>query len=176
MKRIILLITILCFSALSQAQKLTFEQLEHMLNSSIDEAEENLFLVGYPFISKAVLPDSAGIIYNFSNRKNTIGTAKKVSKEVYYKEAGKSNIQYITYDRAEFQRFRRLMIEEQFTRNGKDSIGENASYIKNALKVHFEVKTDQYENKIYIITLQGSRIAQISKIPKKINLKSIFKQ
>lgn len=176
MKKFALLIVILCFSIIAKAQKLSFEQLENMLNSSIDEAEENLFLMGYPFLSKSVLPDSAGIIYNFSNRKNTISTAKKVTKEVYYKKPGKSKMQYITYERAEFQRFRRLMIEEQFIRNGKGSLSENASYSKKTLKVNFEVKTDDHENKLYCITLEGARNIAAAIIPKRIDLKTIFKK
>lgn len=176
MKKIILLISLLSFSTLSKAQDLSFEQLEQMLNSTIDEAEENLFLLGYPFISKMALPDSIGMVYNFSNRKNTIKTAKKVSKAFYYKEPNKGLIKYISYDRNEFYRFRRLMTEYQFTRNSKDSISENSHYSKGTMKVDFEVENDEQQNKSYIITMQNYRTNAVNKIPKKLNLRGLFNQ
>lgn len=176
MKRLIIFLAILCFSTLSQAQKLSLTQLEQILNASVNETVENLFLVGYQSISESPLADSAGIVYYFSNRKNTITTAKKVTKVVHFKEAVNSYIQYVTYDRAEFLAFRRLMIEEQFTRSSRDSISESASYTKNTQKVNFEAQTDEYGNKLYVITLQGSKAKPLAKMPKRIDLKSVFKQ
>ena len=162
--------------SVSKAQKLTFEQLNGMLNSSLDEAEESLFLIGYSFVSKQNITDSAEVIYNFSNKRNTIGTAKKVSKGVYTKDLDKSFVKYTTYDRAEFQNFRKLMVDYQFSRSSRDSISENSNYSKDNLLVNFEVSIDQYENKMFLITLMNNKSIIADKLPKKLSLKSIFKQ
>lgn len=158
------------------AQRLDFEQLEHMLYASLDGAEENLFLLGYSFLHKKENPDSLGVIYTFSNRKQTIGTAKMVAKVVYPNELDKSLLKYITYDRSEFESFRKLMVENQFIRSDKDDISENSNYSKGSLKVNFEVTTDEYENKVFYISLSTQKPLQIEKLPKKLSLKNIFKQ
>ncbi|MEJ6979138.1 hypothetical protein WG906_01670 [Pedobacter sp. P351] len=176
MRRIILLVAFMSLCFVGKAQRLSFDQLNGMLSSTLDEAEERLFLVGYSFVSKQYISDSAEVIYHFSNKKNTIGTAKKVSKGVYTKDLDKSFVKYTTYDRAEFQNFRKLMVEYQFTRSGKDSISENSNYSKDNLLVNFEVTADQYENKTFLITLTNNKAIISDKLPKKISLKSIFKQ
>lgn len=176
MRKVFLLAVLICVVTVSNAQKLAFEKLDQLLNSSLDEAEESLFLVGYTFSSKESIADTAGVIYTFTNGKKTIGTAKEVRKGVYNKETTKSFIKYITYDRIEFEKFRKLMIEHQFTRSGTDNISENSNYTKDNLKVNFEVTTDKYENKTFIITLRNFKISPIEKEPKKLSLKNIFKQ
>lgn len=175
MRKVILLAVVMCVCSVSNAQRLTFEHLNQMLNFSLDEAEESLFLIGYSFISKNNISDSAGVVYNFSNKKNTIGTAKKVSKGVYYKGPGKSFVKYTIYDRAEFQNFRKLMVDYQFRRSGADDISENSNYLKDNLMVNFEVTNDQYDNKTFLITLLNNKAIE-DKLPKKLSLKSIFKQ
>ena len=176
MRKIILLVAIMSLCSVSKAQRLTFDQLNGILNSTLDEAEESLFLIGYSFVSKQNITDSAEVIYHFSNKRNTIGTAKKVSKGVYTKDLDRSFVKYTTYERAEFQNFRKLMVEYQFSRSGTDSISENSNYTKDNLLVNFEVTTDQYENKTFLITLSNSKAIISDKLPKKLSLKSIFKQ
>lgn len=176
MIRFILLAVLIGVFTTSNAQKLTFEQLDQLLNSSMDEAEETLFLVGYTFLSKQNISDTAGVTHTFTNRKKTIGTAKEVRKGVYHKDITKSFVKYISYDRLEFERFRKLMIEYQFERSNKDEISENSNYTKDNLKVNFEVSTDKYENKMYAITLQNYKSSPAEKAPKKLSLKNIFKQ
>lgn len=165
----------MCVCSIGNAQRLTFEHLNQMLNFSLDEAEESLFLIGYSFVSKNNISDSAGVVYDFSNKKNTIGTAKKVSKAVYYKDPSKSFVKYTIYDRAEFQNFRKLMVDYQFRRSGTDGISENSNYLKDNLMVNFEVTTDQYDNKTFLITLLNNKAVE-DKLPKRLSLKSIFKQ
>lgn len=163
----------LCGFNAANAQRLTFEKLEQLLNQSLDEAEESLFLVGYLYLSKN--EDSTGSIYIFSNRKNTIGTAKLVAKCIDPTDPRKSFIKYTTYERAEFQKFRKLMVDAQFTRSTADSISENSNFHKDNLKVNFEIGADQYENETFSITLRNSGIVADKK-PKRITLKEFFRQ
>ncbi|HEX8548272.1 MAG TPA: hypothetical protein VF691_15025 [Cytophagaceae bacterium] len=175
MRRLILLGAMLCVFITSNAQKLKIEQLEQMLTASIDEAEESLFLIGYTFVSKKNLADSAGFIYTFSNRKQTIGTAKKVWKAVYYKESNLSFVKYITYDREEFERFRRSMLETGFSREDKN-INENSTWLKDNLQVRCEVGTDEFENIAFEIKLNYTKAPIKEKTLKKIGLKSILQK
>ncbi len=176
MRKLILLVIILSVCSVSKAQKLSLEQLDQMLNSSLDEAEESLFLIGYTFDSKEMIADTAGVVYNFSNKKRTIGTAKLVSKGIFNSQTSKSFVRYTTYDRGEFQKFRNQMVEYQFIRSNTDDISENSNYSKANLKVNFEVTTDEYENKTFLITLQNHKAVVAEKLPKKLSLKNIFKQ
>ena len=175
MMRLILACIMLCVFTQGKAQKLKIDQLEQLLDASIDGAEESLFLQGYSFLSKRDLQDSAGVIYSFSNRKKTIGTAKLVRKGAYYKEPLNSYMEYITYDRNEFEAFRKLMIDNQFIREDL-SISENSVYRKDNLKVNFRVSTDEYENLIYEVKICRLKAMIEEKAAKKLNLKNIFKQ
>jgi len=176
MRKLVLLVLMLSVCSVSKAQRLSLEKLDQLLNSSLDEAEESLFLTGYTFASKKAISDTAGVVYTFSNKKNTIGTAKTVSKGVFNREPGKSFVRYTTYERGEFQNFRNQMVEYQFIRSNTDSISENSNYTKANLKVNFEVTTDEYENKTFLITLQNHKAIVAEKLPKKLSLKNIFKQ
>lgn len=141
----------------------------------MDKAEESLFLTGYSFLSSKDLPDSTGMIYSFSNRKKTIGTAKAVKKGIYFKEPLKSFVEYITYDRNEFEALRRLMINRQFTRDDR-GISENSDFSSGNLRVNFEVTTDEYENSVYETRLSHVKAIVGEKAVKKFSLKDILKQ
>ena len=162
--------------SISNAQKLKLEKLEQILNASLNDAEESLFLTGYSFLSEKEIPDSAGIIYTFSNRKKTIGTAKIVWKGVYYQEKAKSFVKYITYDRREFEHLRKLMITNQFVREDPENLAESSTYSKGNLRINFEVTTDEYENITFVLTLNNIKAIEKAKEPKKITLRGLFKQ
>lgn len=176
MRKLFLLCTALCWLSVSNAQKLRFEKLEQLLNASLDEAEEELFLTGYSFLSEKNKADSTNKIYIFSNRKNTIGTAKFVWKGVYTREPLKSFVKYVTYDRNEFEHFRKLMIQNQFERLDPKSIDENSSYSKENLHVDFEVTKDEYDNVTFMLTLKNLKSISKAKAVKRINVKNLFKQ
>ncbi len=176
MRKLVLLVIILSVCSVCKAQRLSLEQLNLMLNSSLDETEESLFLTGYSFVSKKTILDTAGMIYTFSNKKKTIGTAKIVAKGVFNKEISKSFVRYTTYERAEFQKFRKQMIDEEFVRSNTDSISENSNYTKGSLKVNFEVTTDEFDNKTFLITLFNYKPIVADKSPRKLSLKTILKQ
>ena len=165
----------LFFFSGSSAQNLSLGQLEQMLNQTMDGAEESLFLIGYSFSGEDSIKNK-GSIFFFSNRKHTIGTAKRVSKAVYHTEPLQSYIRYTTYDRPEFERLRRQMVEEQFIRDSKDGLSENSNYSKDHLKVKFEVNTDEYENSVFHITLRNSRIIVAEKPGRSFNLKKLINQ
>jgi hypothetical protein len=176
MSKIILLAINLFIATTLQAQKLSFEKLEQLHQATIDEAEEQLFLVGYSFISRKQVQDRDALVYHFSNLKQTIGTAKRISKSVSEKN-GQSFIEYVTFDRAEFESLRKLMIQKEFIRKDRNNISENSEFEKEGLRANFKVSTDEYENKTFTLTLQGTRknLAKES-VSKKLSLKKIFRQ
>jgi hypothetical protein len=163
---------LLCLNA--AAQRLSFSQLEVLLGQPIIAAEESLFLAGYSFASKDSVPEKQMSLYTFTNGKNTIGSAKRVVK-ASFNQSNKSSVKYVTYDRSEFQSFRKLMVNEQFIRSGKDEISENSNYSKKDLNVQFEVSKDKYDNQVYYITLRSDKLEK-EKVAKKISLKNLLKQ
>lgn len=173
MKRLLLTGCLLFFCFIAEAQRLAFEKLEQMLKFSKDRTEEELFLLGYTFLNKDSVSDKRLSHYTFTNRKNTIGTAKRVVKTVF-QDPNKSSLRYITYDRPEFQAFRKLMIDHNFIRNGGDKISENSLYSKNSLIVSFEVSKDEYENPVFNIILSRDK-PETEKNSKKLSLKNLLK-
>ncbi|MBC8051692.1 MAG: hypothetical protein H7Y13_01370 [Sphingobacteriaceae bacterium] len=175
MMRFIFLLAMLSLGTAVNAQKLKLDQLEQLLNSSMDEAEESLFLAGYIFLNEKKKPDTSGIINVFTNRKRTIGTAKIVWKGVYANYPVNSFVKYITYDRQEFENFRRLMIEHGFVR--KDSaITETSTFTKDNLQVHFEPGKDEFDNITFEVRLSNPKGLLKEKVLKKGPFKNIFKQ
>ncbi|WP_423148173.1 hypothetical protein [Rubrolithibacter danxiaensis] len=173
MKKIILLILFISAATICRAQRLTFNQLEQLLNDNLNEAEERLFLQGYSFAEKKPIAEDA-TVYTFSNRKKTLTTAKVVSKAVSNGGIGKSYVQYVTYEPAEFQKLRKLMVEDGFNRSSKDSISENSNYYKDNLAVNFQTDHSN-KNRAFIITLRNRYAASGNKVLKKLNLKKLFK-
>lgn len=171
MKKILILLALTCLFSTTQAQRLSFEQLEQMLNQSIDQAEESLFLLGYSFSGEK--SDSSAMIYSFSNQKNTVGTAKRVTKAVYKKPL-ESYLKYITYDRSEFEALRKLMIEYQFVRQPGEALSENSNFSNEHLKVNFQVTTDKYENSEFVVTLRNTRLIDPVKAARKLNLREMI--
>ncbi|MFD2162615.1 hypothetical protein ACFSJU_09455 [Paradesertivirga mongoliensis] len=176
MRKLFFLCAALCWLNAGYAQKLKLEKLEQLLNASLDEAEEELFLTGYSFLSEKNKADTTNKIYIFSNRKNTIGTAKFVWKGIYTREPLKSFVKYVTYDRNEFEHFRKLMIQNQFERLDPKSIDENSSYSKENLHVNFEVTKDEYDNVTFMLTLTNLKSLSKAKALRRISVKDLFKQ
>lgn len=176
MRKILPLIAISCIAHVCQAQRLTFDQLKQSLNSSLNQAEENLFLRGYSFVEKRSLADSNGMAYTFSTRGKTVTTAKSVTKGVYTGgDIAKSYLQYVTYEPVEFQKLRKLMIEDAFIRSGADSISEKSTYRKENLEVNFA--TDNLNpHRAFIITLRNTSAIADNKVFKKLSLKNVFKR
>lgn len=171
MKKIVLMAVLICFISAAKAQRLSFDELEAALNSSMDKAQENLFLKGYSLVSMDTT--SGGKVYTFSNRKKTVTTAKMLSKGFYASEPLKSFVQYVTYEALEFQKLRKLMIDEGFNRNDSDEISETSNYYKNNLEVSF--KTDEVNgNRAFIVILRNRGLPAPVKVREKLRLKNIF--
>lgn len=173
MKALLLQIVFLFAYNLCEAQRLSFDELEQHLNSSLNKAQENLFLKGYSFLGKDSLKGTNTSVYNFSTRGKTIATAKSLSKTVSPEETSKSYIQYVTYEASEFYKLRKLMIEFEFTRSETDSISEVSNYYKDNLEVKFE--TDNLNKKrAFIVTLRNRNAVINNKVIKKMNLKNLL--
>ena len=96
-----------------------------------------------------------------------------VSKGVYANEPLKSFVQYVTYEALEFQKFRKLMIDEGFNRNDSDEISETSNYYKDNLEVNF--KTDEVNgNRAFLVILRNRGLPAPVKVREKLRLKNIF--
>jgi len=172
MKKILLLFALAGIVSAGKAQRLNFEDLQAVLNASMDKAQENLFLKGYSLVSMDTA--ETGKTYTFSNRKTTLAAAKIVSKAVYAAEPLKSFVQYVTYESMEFQKLRKLMIDEGFSRSDADEISETSNYYKDNLEVNF--KTDAVNgNRAFIMQLRNRGLQPGGKVREKLRLRSIFK-
>ena len=172
MKKVLLLTALIISIAAAKAQRLSFDELQAALNASMDKAQENLFLKGYSLVSMDTA--ETGKIYTFSNRKKTLSAAKIVSKAVYAAEPLKSYVQYVTYESMEFQKLRKLMIDEGFSRSDADEISETSNYYKDNLEVNF--RTDAVNgNRAFIMQLRNKGMQPGGKVREKLRLRSIFK-
>jgi len=174
MKKVLILVLVLACSLCASAQRLSLEKLRQLLPLSLEATEEQMFLVGYSFLSKEALPEDKGLSYTFSNRKNTIGTAKKLTKTVYG-DNSKAMVRYTTYDRGEFENFRKAVLEDGFVRSLSDKISENSNFYKDNLHVQFQVTKDQYENPTFLISMGSDKLDE-KKNEKKFSLRNIIRK
>lgn len=74
----------------------------------------------------------------------------------------------------EFQKLRKLMIDEGFSRSDADEISETSNYYKDNLEVNF--KTDAVNgNRAFIMQLRNRGQQPGGKVREKLRLRSIFK-
>ena len=175
MRKYLLLLLIFFVTVFTgKAQRLSFSELGEMLHSSMDQAQENLFLKGYSLSAMDEEKDKSGLTYVFSNRKPGLA-GKKIAKSVYPADPARCYIKYLTRESSEFERLRKQMVQWQFSRKDENEFSENSIFYNEDFEVQFSTDTTTEEYNSYIITIRSSNTAAPRPAHEKIRLRDIFR-